>query len=160
MKDAPESWAIVVSIVALALSGMATWLTLRHSSRSQRLATFERIHEALIDPKAAGGRKLLYQAAKSGNFPVLGDEDWDQVNYALALYDTLGSYLSLRLVDRDVVTAAWYHPVIDIAGPVEQFLAHRRSLGINQPWTYLLDLISLMRQTTCPCRVCRESRRG
>ena len=160
MTNSTQTWALVISVIALLASAIATWSTLRHSSRSARLATFERIHEALIDPKAAGGRKLLYVGAKNGDFPKLGDPEWDQVNYALALYDTLGGYLAQGLVDKDVVTAAWYQPVTDIARPVEQFLAYRRSLGINQPWTYLLDLIDLMRNTTCPCRVCKGSRQS
>ncbi len=104
-----------------------------------------------MEPKAAAGRRLLFQAERRGDFPRLGEPDWDDINDSLALYDTLGGYVLSRTVDRDTVLRAWHHPLTNIAGPVRRFMAHREAQGVNQPWAYLMQLLALAEAYPCQC---------
>lgn len=147
---------LVVALSALALSIAVAWYVARHLARRQRLATFERLHASLIDVRAAHGRKLLFLSAEATDFPRPQDPEWDEINYALALYDTLGGYLDLGLVDRDVVVAFWYHPIMSISGPIGRFMVHRQVLGVDEPWAYLWKLMAIMQTVRCTCPTCRS----
>lgn len=125
--------ALVISLLALVV-GLITVLI---AVRQARLATYARMHEALVQPDVARGRKLLFLCHKSGSFPDVGETSWDEVNQALALYDTLGTYVRRRLVPRGLVLAAWHHQLLAIREPAEQFASHRRRLNIKQPWVGL-----------------------
>lgn len=125
--------ALLISLLALVV-GLVTVLI---AVRQARLATYARMHEAMIQPDAAHGRKLLFLAASAGTFPDIADPDWDRINHALTLYDTLGTYVRRRLVPRRLVLASWYRQLIAIEKPAEAFQQHRRNVGILQPWVGL-----------------------
>ena len=113
-----------------------------HNLQLAKMAAYQRIHELLVDPKAAAGRRRLFQAARANKFPALGEDGWDEINYSLALYDTLGGYMYRGQVDEDaVVLDAWHHPLVNIAGPVREFMAHRQAQKVQQPWAHLMDLL-------------------
>ena len=116
-----------------------------------KMATYQRIHELLVDPKAAAGRRRLFEAARANRFPALGEAGWDEINYSLALYDTLAGYVSPGQVDEEVVLDAWHHPLINIAGPVREFMAHRQSQGVQQPWAHLMGLLASAERYQCRC---------
>ena len=122
-----------------------------HNLELAKMAAYQRIHELLVDPKAAAGRRRLFQAARTKKFPALGEEDWDEINYSLALYDTLGGYVSRGQVDEDVVLDAWHHPLLNIAGPVREFMAHRQTQRVQQPWAHLMGLLAKAEQYKCRC---------
>lgn len=154
--------ALGVSLLALVVSLVSTRLTLRatrkiaenaseHNLRLALNATYQRIHELLVDPKAAEGRRLLFQAHKKQWYPNLGDNDWDSINYSLALYDTLAGYVNRHQVDESVVLDAWHHPLVNIATPVGEFMAHRRIQGVHQPWAHLVDLLHKAKAYECNC---------
>jgi hypothetical protein len=160
--DNKDLLALAVSLLALAVSVFTASLNVRatreiardaaqHAEDLARTATYQRIHELLVDPKAASGRRKLFQAAKSERFPDLGDDEWDDINYSLALYDTLGGYVHRGQVDEHVVLDAWHHPLANIAGPVRDFVAYRVSRGIDQPWAHLMQLLSKGEQFACEC---------
>lgn len=162
LTDNKDVLAFGVSIVALALSLFTSWWTLRttreiaresaaHNRDLAQNATYQRIHELLVDPKAAAGRRQLFLAARNKKYPKLGEDAWDEINYSLALYDTLGGYVRRDQVDEDVVLDAWHHPLENIATPVREFMAHRRSEGVNQPWAHLLDLLKKAETHRCTC---------
>lgn len=159
--------ALGVSVAALAVSIIATRQNLRATRKIAedaatdaralaRAATYQRIHELLVDPKAAAGRRRLFQAASTGRFPELGEDGWDEINYSLALYDTLGGYLHRGHVDADVVLDAWHHPLANIAGPVRSFMVRRRHSATAQPWAYLMDLLARAERHPCTCPVTPE----
>jgi hypothetical protein len=125
--------ALLISLLALVI-GLATVLI---AVRQARLDTYARMHEALVQHTAAHGRKLLFLAWKDDQFPNTQEEDWDQINHSLALYDTLGTYVRRRLVPRRLVLAAWHKQLLAIEKAAEAFQQHRRSLGISQPWVGL-----------------------
>lgn len=122
-----------------------------HNLKLAKMAAYQRIHELLVDPKAAAGRRLLFQAARAKKFPALGEEGWDEINYSLALYDTLAGYVSRGQVDEDVVLDAWHHPLVNIAGPVRQFMTHRQIQRIQQPWAHLMGLLTKAEHYECHC---------
>ena len=169
-NSSPTGWwsenkdllAFAVSLVALGLSVWSTRKTVERGEASARetferteamahTATFQRMHEMLVDPKAARGRRLLFLAHKNGDFPTLGEERWDEINYALALYDTLGGYVKNGQVDEDLVLTAWHHPLVNIAEPVRAFMVHREGNDVRQPWAYLHDLLRRAALYTCSC---------
>ena len=122
-----------------------------HNLKLAKAATYQRIHELLVDPKAAAGRRRLFQAARAHQFPRLGEDGWDEINYSLALYDTLAGYVYREQVDEDVVLDAWHHPLVNIAGPVREFMAHRKTQDVQQPWAHLMGLLTKAEQYRCHC---------
>ncbi|WP_125776649.1 hypothetical protein [Antribacter gilvus] len=166
VSEGGASWsewiAVVIALVAVATSVWSAWFTVKKTretsheaivaaEESARSANYTRIHEILVEPVAASGRRQLFLAAASGTFPGRGDDTWDQINYSLALYDTLGAYVIEGLVDPDLVLRAWHHPLTNIAGPVRAFMQHRASEGISQPWSFLIDLLDRAEQYPCTC---------
>lgn len=160
--------ALLVSFAALAYSIVATRQNLQATRRiaedaasnaagMARVATYQRIHELLVDPKAAAGRRRLFQAAGANNFPRLGDPGWDEINYALALYDTMAGYVARGQVDRAVVMDAWHHPLANIAAPVRAFMTHRRGENVRQPWAHLMDLLAEAERHPCSCPPIRDT---
>ena len=154
--------ALTVSVIALAISIITTRQNLRatrqiaqqaakDAKELARAATYQRIHELLVDPKAAAGRRQLFQADKAGRFPRLGEAGWDEINYSLALYDTLAGYVARDQVDAGVVLDAWHHPLANIAGPVRAFMAHRHQANVRQPWAHLMDLLAKAEKHVCTC---------
>ncbi|GAA1531036.1 hypothetical protein [Kribbella lupini] len=127
-----------------------------HAERMARSSTYQRLHELMIEPVAASGRRKLFLAARDGQFPGLGDDGWDEINYSLALYDTLGGYVYRGQVDRDVVLDAWHHPLANIAGPVREFVNYRVQHGVDQPWAYLMQLLVDGEQFPCRCPTSTE----
>jgi hypothetical protein len=154
--------ALIVSLLALAVSIITSKQNLTasrkiaeesaaHNLKLAKAATYQRIHELLVDPKAAAGRRLLFQAAKAHRFPKLGEDGWDEINYSLALYDTLAGYVYREQVDENVVLDAWHHPLVNIAGPVRGFMAHRKAQNVQQPWAHLMDLLTKAERYQCRC---------
>jgi hypothetical protein len=162
ISDNKDFLALVVSVFALGLSVWSTRKTVHQASNAVsaanaaqrdlvRMATYQRIHELLVDPKAAAGRRRLFQAHQADNFPALGADGWDDINYSLALYDTLGGYMSRDEVDAQTVLAAWHHPLQNIAEPVARFMEFRRRNGVSQRWAYLHYLLEKSRAYKCTC---------
>lgn len=162
LTDNKDVLALGVSLLALAISIITTVLTLRatrkiaedaaeHNLKLAQNATYQRIHELLVDPKAAAGRRLLFQAHNKQEYPTVGVDDWDSINYSLALYDTLAGYVNRKQVDENVVLDAWHHPLVNIATPVDEFMAHRRIQGVHQPWAHLTALLKKARLYECRC---------
>jgi hypothetical protein len=125
--------------------------TCETSAALARTATFQRMHEMLVDPKAAKGRRLLFVAHRTGGYPSLGQDGWDDINYSLALYDTLGGYVQHGQVDPEIVFETWHHPLQNIAVPVQEFMAHRRGEDVRQPWAFLHELVRRAQAHHCTC---------
>ena len=106
-----------------------------------KIVTYAKIHELLVNPEAARGRKQLFLAHQEGIFPKPDSDEWDSINYALALYDTLGLYARQRMVVRKTVIRAWREPLQRISYPIDAFMAHRDKNGISQPWDNLQWLL-------------------
>jgi hypothetical protein len=160
--DNKDLLALLVSLIALAVSIITSRQNLSATRRIAqdaadndrklaRAVTYQRIHELLVDPKAAAGRRRLFQAARDNRFPALGDDGWDEINYSLALYDTLAGYVHRGQVDEAVALDAWHHPLTNIAEPVRQFMTHREAQDVRQPWAHLMGLLAKAEQYECKC---------
>lgn len=154
--------ALLIALLAVAVAAWSAWYTIRvtrqtsdaaiaEGKRTARAETYQRLHETMVTPEAARGRRLLFLSAKAGQFPALGDPGWDEINYSLALYDTLGGYLLQGLVDPHMVLRAWHHPLQEIHEPVTAFMAHRASNGVTQPWGFLINLLAQADNYRCDC---------
>lgn len=157
-----DIFALCISLAALVWSILSTRQTMDrteriaretsdNNARMARISTYQRIHETLVAPEASKGRRQLFLSYRQGKFPSLGTGSWDEINYSLALYDTLGGYLFHGQVDEDIVLAAWHHPLQNIAEPIRAFMLHRKEQNIHQPWTYLHHLINRAQQYECQC---------
>jgi len=151
LADNKDVLAFGVSIIALILALFTSWWSVQATRKLARGATYQRIHELLVDPKAAAGRRQLFLAAKSGQFSALDEVAWNEINYSLALYDTMAGYVNRKQVDRKIVLDAWHHPLTNIAGPVRAFMEYRRSKDIDQPWAHLMTLLRDAEKHVCHC---------
>lgn len=158
----PDWLSLSIAVLAVGVAVWSAWFTvhvtretnrqtIEDNRRAARAESYQRLHESLVAPQAARGRRKLFQAASQGQFPGLGDPDWDDINYSLALYDTLGGYVFQGIVDEDMVMRAWHHPLQTIHDPVTAFMEHRVNSGVNQPWSFLLDLLDKADRYECDC---------
>lgn len=163
LGDLNADWiSLAIATLAVVVAVWSAWYTVsvtretsRHSldetRKSAKAETYQRLHETLVDPQAARGRRILFLATRRGQFPSLGEPDWDDINYSLALYDTLGGYVFQGLIDEQMAVRAWHHPLQDIHSPVVAFMEHRTNNGVNQPWSFLLDLLDKADRYECDC---------
>jgi hypothetical protein len=130
--------ALFLAVVGLGVSLFTVWLSVRQA----RLNSYTRMHETLISPEMARGRRILFQAHERGTLPGLGKDDWDAINQSLAMYDTLGLYTRRKIVSKPLVLSGWFHPLTAIHEPAIAWEKHRAGQGIRNPWTnlhWLLD---------------------
>lgn len=146
MSVTVEWGSMSIAAMALAVSIWAAWYSTRRSvSIAKQLSqndSFMRIHELLIDPRAASGRRRLFLVFTSGNFPEPGSSDWDDINYSLALYDTLGGYIQHGFIQSRMALASWHDPLVRIAEPARAFAAHRQGDEPVRPWSFLMALLT------------------
>jgi hypothetical protein len=147
--------ALFISLVALVVGLM----TIRIARRQARLDTYARMHETLVAPGVAKGRRLLFTAYRRRQFPTYKEDGWDETNQALALYDTLGTYYQRKLVPQDLLLAAWHHPLKAVTPAAKAFVEHREALGIRQPWPMLNQLLAAAAAVDCSCNYCVDFRR-
>lgn len=169
----PKDWlALTLAGLALLVSLVVAGYTVRSERKMAMMATYERIHEHLVEAHTATGRRALFLHAPTSNFPMSRSSDhdvacdcgqepdlWDVMNSAIAWYDTLATYYRQREVPRRVVLRAWYHPLIAIRPHVYRFLDHRARQGIDQPWDALQSLLELCLWYRCGCRACERGGR-
>jgi hypothetical protein len=130
--------ALFLAVLGLGVSLFTVWLSVRQS----RLDAYTRMHEMLVSPETARGRRILFLAHGHGNLPEPGDADWDSINQSLAVYDTLAVYMRRKIVSERLVLSAWFHPLTAIHEPADAWVKHRASFGVRNPWpnlTWLLD---------------------
>jgi hypothetical protein len=129
--------ALFLAVVGLGVSLFTVWLSVRQS----RLDGYTRMHETLITPEMARGRRILFQAYEQGRLPVLGEDDWDAINQSLAMYDTLGLYTRRKIISKPLVLNGWFHPLTAIHEPAAAWEKHRAAQGVRNPWTNLQWLL-------------------
>ena len=88
--------ALFLAVVGLGVSLFTVWLSIRQA----RLDAYTRMHEMLMSPETARGRRILYLAHAQDNLPEPGDADWDAINQSLAVYDTLAVYMRTKIVSE------------------------------------------------------------
>ena len=152
--------ALLISLLALLVGLATTVIALLAARRQAQRDTYARMHETLVAPSVAQGRRKLFVGYREGRFPTFSEPGWDEINQALALYDTLGTYYHRQLVPQDLLLAAWHHPLKAVTQPAKAFVAHRQALDIRQPWPMLDELLEAAANVPCPCNYCEEFRRS
>lgn len=127
--------AAMPGIIAIGL----TMYTVRQTRRQHRLDTFTRLHDLLTAQESQRGRRKLFAAAESGVWPERGSVDWDEINRALSMLETLAMYINRKIVNRDLVMEAWHHSLRRLQGPAEHFIALR--CGDHRLWPHLRTLL-------------------
>lgn len=156
---------LLLASVAIGVSVFNLFYTTRRAHWLTRMASYQRLHEALVSAPVASGRRSIFVHARLGDFPVprhevcdgcrcLENDLWDSMNGAAAWYDTLATYMRYRQVPRKVALRAWYHPLIAIRPSLYTFLDHRARQGIGQPWAALQWLLEEVVWYSCRCQVC------
>lgn len=145
--------ALFLAVLGLAVSMFTVWLSVRQS----RLDAYTRMHEMLVSPETARGRRILFLAYARNQLPEPGDADWDTINQSLAVYDTLAVYMRRRIVSERLVLSAWFHPLSSIKEPAEAWVRHRAEHGVRNPWPHLAWLLDRAEQYHARLGCCTDS---
>lgn len=130
--------ALFIAVLGLMVSLITVLFSVRHS----RLEAYTRMHELLVSPEVARGRRILFQTHAAHALPKPNEEGWDEINRSMAMYDTLGVYVRRHIVSERLVLGSWFHALCAIHDAADAWLAHRHATGHRNPWpslTYLLD---------------------
>jgi hypothetical protein len=68
--------ALILAVVGVTVS----LVTVGMSIRQARLNAYTRIHELLVSPEIAKGRRMLFLASAADALPEPGDPGWDEIN--------------------------------------------------------------------------------
>jgi hypothetical protein len=131
--------------IALAVIGLAvTAYTVATARTSQRRDAFMRMHEVLLLPEIQEGRRLLYQVEAIDDVPSQNTIEYQKINRALAIFDTLGHYVRRGHVDRREALELWHHSLVDLKLPAETFIQARKLKHRSEwtPWPRLRWLMS------------------
>jgi hypothetical protein len=125
---------LLTAFIGLIAIGLTTY-TIGQTREQRRLDAFTRMHDLLISEESQRGRRMLYAASDSGSWPKRDSPEWDQMNRALAMLETLAMYRAKKIVDPELTMESWYHAFRRIQGPAEQFMNIRAE---DYPiWPYL-----------------------
>jgi len=123
-----SSWvAVCVAAVALTLSIVSLVVALS-IARDNR---FFELNNRLLSREAQAGRRLMHRYHEEGrSWDWVYSErtdDFDQITYALGLYQSLGQYARFRAVKRRLVKKTWMRKVEGSWPRIESFIVWRRS---------------------------------
>jgi hypothetical protein len=121
----------LIGVVAIAL----TTYTIVQTRKQRRLDAFTSVHNLLITEESQRGRRMVYAAADSGSWPDRNSPEWDEMNRALAMLETLAMYIDKKIVDRDLAMESWCQAFRRSRGPAEQFMNLRGDDYVI--WPYL-----------------------
>jgi len=131
----------VVALVALAASIWA--VTVARRFEKQRLYTD--MHDRLTSNDSQRGRWVLFNRMGTENeIQRMFDrqhknDDFNTVNRAIGLYNTLGIYAYRGFIDREIALDHWAAPVSQRWPDIERFLRwRRRTHGDPHMWPYLV----------------------
>ena len=102
--------SLIIATIAVGLSFM-TVMAQRHQQRHE---AYRHLHEQLIEPQVRVGRARAYAAAASGVVPPTNTEEWNEINRAITLFDTMAIYYRKNLIPRRLALDTWHHGLRDI----------------------------------------------
>lgn len=120
------AWALLVSLLALVLTGANTVWARRRDKREM----FLRMHDRLLDPEVVAGRRMLYTINSREYASHLSGEDQEaltRIYRALALYDVLGLYVERKWIDKQTVLDEWGESLSKSLTPGRFFIRGVRS---------------------------------
>jgi hypothetical protein len=141
---------ITIALLAVLLS-VATVLTQR---AQQRHHAFQQIHEALMAPEHQRGRWMLWEIAKSGQFPPTDSDDFYLINRTLGTLDNLSLYVQRGVVPRQWVVDVWHHPLQSMEKAVLTLMDQRAAALGWRPWPHLSRFLAEVHDYRSPDLPC------
>jgi hypothetical protein len=125
--------SVAISVSALGFS----FYVFFESRRRDRRDIFLTMHQLMIGDDPARGRYLLFQkVTDADSIAQLTDEEYRNINRALATYNALGLYVSNGYVRERDVMDMWAQPICRAWYAAQPFISHRESFQGYRPWKY------------------------
>ena len=153
------------TLVPIVLSAVAVILSVYvfiDSRQRDRRDIFIKMHELLISNDSQRGRYLLFEKVVDYEaIERLTDEEYRDINRALAMYNLLGVYLKNGYVNERDVIEVWGRTIYRAWMAAQPFLAYREQVQGYQPMPYFALLAEkvqevLSREGTLPEYVIRR----
>lgn len=145
MSIPPSDRGLVAPLVGAFVASLAFCVasaTFMFNWRKGKVDLFVSIHEKLIAPEIQKGRRILANQADTV-LPVyrLTDDQFESVNRALALYDTLAMYATRRNVIKADVWETWGVAMHRRAPQIRAFIAWRAMQDEYRSWPHLTAML-------------------
>lgn len=128
--------AVVSVIISVAALTFSFFVFAENRSKDKR-DTFLQMHQVMISVDVAKGRYLLFEkVAGKESVERLTDDEYRDVNLALATYNALGLYVQNKYVRERDVMDLWAVPIYRAWHTAQPFIAHRAEFQGYVPWVY------------------------
>jgi hypothetical protein len=87
---------LLTALIGVVAIGLTTY-TIGQTREQRRLDAFTRMHDLLTTEESQRGRRMLYAAADGGSWPERDSPEWDEMNRALSMLETLAMSSTRRL---------------------------------------------------------------
>lgn len=133
-KMSTDSSTLVLGILTVAIAAAALGLSIWSLVASLRVARDSRwfdLDVKLREQNAQAGRRLMFDQVRDGHswgwVYENARDDWERVNYAMGLFQTMGVYRSTRAVRRKMIRQIWYSFLHTHWNEFEDFIDFRRT---------------------------------
>jgi len=141
----PEAfpWIDVVTVAAALFAIVLSAVALRQASTLTRRSTLSDLHARLMSEDAAEGRRLIYESGRRGDdVTAIGGScdikrDWDRINYAITLWNTLAQFADHGMVERRKAKILWGDTVAEAWPSLLPFIEYRRQRRPDK-WSSLI----------------------
>jgi hypothetical protein len=135
------SWGELSAAAVASVALLFSYRAFRHSGHTTKQLTFITFQEHLQSPEAAEGRRLIYDIESEKDVVKMRKRtsDWDKLNRAITLWNTLGQYVRHDLVEKDLAVAIW-GDAIEAAWPHLVWVIQYRRRERADKWTSLVWL--------------------
>ncbi len=122
-----RDWLALCSALLAVAALMLGVVNYFHAQRRDKRDLFIRIHEELIKPDAAEGRRHLYTIKDpSDAVAIAGDQERSGAIYrALAMFDLLALYSESEWIDESQVLQEWGYSLRNTLDPANMWIAER-----------------------------------
>ena len=125
--------SIAISILALGFSFFAFFDRRRKDQRD----IFLQMHQLLISEDLRRGRFILFQkVTDEESVESLSDNEWRDIDRALATYSALGLYIANGYVKERDVMDLWARPICRAWKAAQPYIAYRERLQGSSSWKY------------------------
>ncbi|MFF2124511.1 hypothetical protein ACFVW1_03755 [Streptomyces olivochromogenes] len=135
-----QTTGLVVSVIALLVSGVAV----RYTTRIDKRDVFLKLHETLISPELQRGRRVLFDLyRRQGVVEDLSQEDYELANRALAALDVAAYYCEKKYVSEQDFLDLWAPALGRLKYAAAPFIEHRDRMFPGFPvWPHYRRLAS------------------
>ncbi len=129
--------SIIISVAALAFSFFVFFDGRRRDKRDM----FLKMHQLMISDDIAKGRYILFEkVTDEESVERLSDDEYRDINRALATFNALGLYVENKYLREGDVMDMWAIPIYRVWHIAQPFIAHREQFQGYRPWKYFAIL--------------------